>query len=194
MLQDATDVPTRCLGQVGVSAFSEEQRFTALPKTLVNVHASAVVVKHRLRHEGGRFAIFLGNVPNDVLVNHDVVGSFNQLRELHAQFVLPCTGDFVVVLFNGNAQLGHEQQHFGANVLSCVIRGYREVALLGLDFVSKVATLFNATCVPAGPIGRSDRSDHRWHRACLGTQDNPELDGNTALQLKKPGRSVILSY
>ena len=153
MLQDATDVPTRCLGQVGVGAFTEKQRFTTLPQALVNVHACAVVVEHRLRHKGGCFAVFLRNVPYDVLVGHDVVGSFNQLRELHAQFVLSRTGHFVVVLFNRNAQLGHEQQHFGANVLSCVIRSYREVALFGLDFVRKVSTLLDAACVPAGLNG-----------------------------------------
>ena len=67
--------------------------------------------------------------------------------------MLSRTGHFVVVLFNRNAQLGHEQQHFGANVLSCVIRSYREVALFGLDFVRKVATLLDAACVPAGLNG-----------------------------------------
>ena len=107
MLQDAADVPTGGLRQVGVGPFSEEQRLSTLPKTLVYMHASAVVIKDRLRHEGCCFAVLFGNVANNVFVGHHVIGSLNELLEHHSQFVLTGASNFMVVLLSSNPQLSH---------------------------------------------------------------------------------------
>ena len=107
MLQNSADIPTCRLRQVGISALAEEQRLAGFPEALMNVHATAVVVEHRLRHERGCFAVSLGHVSNNVFVGHGVVRGLNQLGEFHAQFVLSSTSHFVVVLFDGDPQLGH---------------------------------------------------------------------------------------
>ena len=107
MLQNSADVPACSLGQVGIRALAEEQRLLGFPEALMHVHAAAVVVKHRFGHERGGFAVSLGHVANNVFVGHGVVRSLNQLCVFHAQFVLSSTSHFVVVLFDGDPQLGH---------------------------------------------------------------------------------------
>ena len=111
MLQDSADVPTRGLRQIGIGAFTEEQRLATLPQALVDVHAGAVVVEDRLGHEGGCLAVLLRHVAHDVLVRHDVVRSLDQFGEFHAELVLSGTGHLVVVLFGGDPQLAHQQEH-----------------------------------------------------------------------------------
>ena len=155
MLEDAADVPAGRLREVGVGAFAEEQGLTAFPEALVHVHAGAVVVEDRLGHEGGRLAVLLGHVAHDVLVRHHVVGGLDQLSKFHAEFVLTRACHLVVVLLGGNAQLTHQQEHLGADVLGGVVGSDREVALLLLNLVGEVAAFFDPSGVPA----RFDRVD-----------------------------------
>ena len=84
MLQDTADVPTGRLRQVGVGSLSEEQGLTALPKALVYVHASAIVIEDRLWHKCCCLAVLFGNVSNNVFVGHDVVSCLNELGKLHS--------------------------------------------------------------------------------------------------------------
>ena len=147
MLQQAADVPTGGLGQVGVGAVAPHQGVAVLPDALVDVHAAAVVGKDRLGHERGSFAVLLGNVAHDVLVDHHVVGRGDQLGEFHTELVLR-GGHLVVVLLNGNPQGAHGEEHLGPHVLKGVVGGDGEVALLQLDFVGEVSTLLNTIGVP----------------------------------------------
>ena len=102
MFEDPADVPAGGLGQVGLSAFAEEQRLASFPEALVHVHATAVVVEHWLGHECGGFAVLLRHIANDIFVGHGVVRRLDQLGEFHAEFVLTCTGNFMVMLFDGD--------------------------------------------------------------------------------------------
>ena len=121
----------------------------------MHMHSGAVVVEHRLGHERCRFAVFPRHVANDVLVDHHVVCSLDQLRELHSQFVLSCTGNLMVMLLDGYSELVHHQQHLGADVLGCVIGRDGKIPLLQLNLVGEVASLLNSTGVP----GSFDRID-----------------------------------
>ena len=56
VLQQPADVPARHVGETGVALLVEEQRLAALPQRLVHVHARAVVLEQRLRHERHRLA------------------------------------------------------------------------------------------------------------------------------------------
>jgi len=102
------------------------------------VHARAVVAENRLRHEGGRLAICMCDLVNNILVDLHVVGAAGQLFELHAEFVL-CSGHFVVVLLGRNTHFVHHGQHLGADVLCAIDRRNREVTALGARTVAQVA-------------------------------------------------------
>ena len=67
VLQDAADVAQAQLREAGV-AVAREQRLAVLPDRLVAVHARAVVVEERLRHEGRRHAVAPRHVLHHVLV------------------------------------------------------------------------------------------------------------------------------
>lgn len=106
----------------------------------MNVHARAVVAEDRLRHEGCRFAIGIGDLVHNILVDLHLVGAGDQRVELHAQLVL-CGSHFVVMLFNDDAHFGENRQHFGAHVLQAVDRRNREITALDARTVAEVAGL-----------------------------------------------------
>ena len=147
VLQQPSDVPTGSLGKVGVGAFAEKQGIAASPEALVYVHAAAVIGEHGFRHEGGRLAVLTGNVAHYVFVDHHVVGCADQLGKLDTQLMLGCC-HLVVLLLDRHAQAAHGEQHLRAHVLKGVVGGDREVALLQLNFVGKVATLLEAGAIP----------------------------------------------
>ena len=66
MLQQPAGGVQAHLAQAGV-AVAREERLAALPERRVRVHAAAVVLEDRLRHERHRLAVALRDVLADVL-------------------------------------------------------------------------------------------------------------------------------
>ena len=96
VLQQSADVIQPHLAETGI-AVAREQRLAAFPQALVRVHAAAVIREQRLGHEGHRLAVLVGDVADDVLVQHHVVGRFHQRVEALVDFGLAAGGHFVVV-------------------------------------------------------------------------------------------------
>jgi len=113
----------------------------------VRVHAGAVVAEERLGHETGGLAVLLGDVLDDVFVNHHPVGGGDERAETVVNLRLAGGGDFVVLLFDFDAQFFHRQHHLGADVLLGVGGWDREVTFLVPDFVAEIRR-FIATAVP----------------------------------------------
>ena len=137
MLDDAANVVEAHVAQVGILV-AGEQWLAALPDRLVHVHARAIVLVHRLRHEGRRLTIGRGHVVDHVLVELHPVRHRRERRELEAKLVLR-RGHFVVVLFGVEADLAHDGEHLAAHVLLGVDRRHGEVATLRARAVAHVA-------------------------------------------------------
>ena len=73
MFEQTASVIKRHFAQAAVFVAGKE-RLALFPNALVGVHAGAIVAKQRLGHESGGFAVLLGNVLDDVFVNHHPVG------------------------------------------------------------------------------------------------------------------------
>ena len=112
MLQQATDVVTRQVRQASVADLVVEQRFPALPQALVHMHAGPVVLKQRLGHEGDRVASRLGDVLDDVLERHEVVGGLQQGAEPEVDLCLTGGADLVVLHLDVDARRHEDLDHF----------------------------------------------------------------------------------
>ncbi len=110
----------------------------------MHVHAAAVVHEEWLGHEGGRLAVFLGDVLDDVFVFQDVVGHVDQRRKAHVDFALAAGGDLVVLGLDLQAALDHGEHHFGAQIVQRVGRRHREVTFLVTQLVTKIGLLVAA--------------------------------------------------
>ena len=102
----------------------------------MGVHARPIVPKERLGHEGGRLAVLAGDVLDDILVHHHVVGRLDQRVETEINLRLAAGGHFVMLAFDLDAQLLQHQAHLRANVLLRVVGRHRKVSLLVPDFVT----------------------------------------------------------
>ena len=147
VLDDAANVVQGKVRQSGV-ATACKQVFAIFPDGLVHVHARAVVTVVGLGHERRRFAVHVGHVLDDVLLQQRPVGTFHQSRELGADFTLASTCYFVVVHFNWNAHGFEDLAHLVAHVDGAVHWGDREVATLGAWTVSAVAAFQLGSAVP----------------------------------------------
>src|SRR5436309_2830857 len=78
MLEQTADVVAREVGQPGVPDLVVEQWLALTPQALVAVHARAVVLEDRLRHERHRAAVLAGHGLHDVLEPHQVVRGLQQ--------------------------------------------------------------------------------------------------------------------
>ena len=154
MGEQAADVPPAEVGQARVARLVVEQRLAALPQRLVDVHARAVVLEHRLGHERRGLAVLVGDVLHDVLVEHQLVGHAGQLVEAHVDLGLACGADLVVLDLDLDAHLLEGEHHLGPQVLEVVGRREGEVALLVADLVAEVGLL-----VAGGVPGALDRVD-----------------------------------
>ena len=163
MREQSADVPAGHVGQSRVAGLAEEQRLAALPQRLVAVHARAVVLEDRLRHERRRLARRVGDVLDDVLVEHELVGHAQQRVEAHVDLGLAGGADLVVLDLDLDAEPLHREDHLGAQVLVLVHRRDREVALLVPDLVAEVAAAFVARGVPR----RFDRVDRVRRRVLV---------------------------
>ena len=138
MLQETADVPAGHVGQAGVAGLVEEQRLAALPQRLVHVHARAVVLEDRLRHERHRVAGGVRHVLDDVLVEHELVGHRQQRVEAHVDLGLAGGAHLVVLHLDLDAQLLERQDHLRAEVLEAVHWRDGEVPLLVAGLVPEV--------------------------------------------------------
>ena len=66
----------------------------------MGVHAAAVVIPKGLRHEGRCASVLEGDVADDPLVDHHVVGGDDERRELLVDLGLAAGGDFMMVAFD----------------------------------------------------------------------------------------------
>ncbi len=94
------------------------------------MHARAVVAVDGLRHEGHRLAVPAGDVLDDVLVGHDLIGHARQRLVTEVDLALPSRCDLVMVELARDPDPLERQHHLRAQVVERV-RGRRgEVALL----------------------------------------------------------------
>ena len=145
MLDHAADEEQAVFRQAGIFIASES-RLAVAPDRHMNVHARTVVAKHRLRHEGRRLAVGVGDLVHDILVDLHLVGVANQRVELQAEFVLG-SRNLVVMLLNTYAHLGEHGQHLGTHVLRGVDRRNREIAALDARAVAHIAGLIVSVVV-----------------------------------------------
>ena len=113
----------------------------------MSMHAAAVVLKERLGHEGDGLAVLVGDVLDDVLVEHHVVGRAHQRAEFEIDFCLAAGGDFVVMALHLEAAALHGHRHLGAQVLVMIGGRHREVAFFEARAISQI--VFRAARVPA---------------------------------------------
>ncbi len=105
-----------------------------------NVHARAVVAEDRLRHEGCRLAIGIGDLVHDILVDLHLVGAGDERIELHTQLVL-CSSHFVVMLFDDDTHFGEKPSTFRNACPAGCRSAEREVTALDARTVTEVAGL-----------------------------------------------------
>ncbi len=116
MFDDATDVVQCLLGQTGIFV-AREQVSTVLGQGHVAVHTGTVVTKHWFWHEGRGFTETVCNVVNNVFVDLNFVRFFGHGVETGGDFVLASSCNFMVVCFNNQAHLFHDQTHGRTDVL-----------------------------------------------------------------------------
>ena len=97
MLEQAADVVAREVRQAAVADLVVEERLAVLPQALVAVHARAVVLEERLGHERDGVAGRVGDVLDDVLERHQVVGGLQQRAEPEVDLGLAGGADLVVL-------------------------------------------------------------------------------------------------
>jgi hypothetical protein len=127
VLEEAADAVEGHVAETGVLVAGEEG-FATLPEGHVGVHAGAVVLEDGLGHEGDGFAVSSGDVLDDVLVPHQLVGHLKRGSELHVDFALTGGGDFVVMGFDDDADLAHLVDHLGSDVAEGVVGTDGEVS------------------------------------------------------------------
>ena len=127
------------------------------------MHAVAVVVDQRFRHERCGLAIAVCDVVHDVLQDLHLVGLAYQRVELHADFALPGGRHLVVMHFGFDTHVIEREAHRRTDVVQRVDRRYREVAALDGRPVAGVRVLVAAAGVP-GAFRRIDGVERALHR------------------------------
>ena len=117
----------------------------------MGVHAAAGVLEQGLRHERHRLAVLVGDVADDVFVQHHVVRRLHQGVESLIDFTLPACRHFVVMTLDVHAALDHGLDHLAAHVLVMIGGRNREVAFFVARTVAQVIAL--AARVPAAFLG-----------------------------------------
>ena len=98
-----------------------------------------------------RLAVLVGDVADDVLVQHHVVGRLHQRVEPLIDFALAAGGHFVVMALDVEPALDHGLHHLAAQILVVIGGRNREVAFLVARPVAQVV-LF-AAGIPAAFFG-----------------------------------------
>src|SRR3546814_6353514 len=82
MLDDAADEIEAHVRKARI-AIAREERLALFPDRDVRVHAAAIVVLDRLRHEGRGLAIGMRDLVHDIFIDLHAVGGFGQRSEEH---------------------------------------------------------------------------------------------------------------
>src|SRR4030043_239003 len=90
------------LADQGIALGVVEDVCAVLPEALMDVHAGAVVAVERLGHEGRHLIVPVGDVLDDVLVPHHLVGHGHQSVELHVDLGLAGSRNLMVVDLDGD--------------------------------------------------------------------------------------------
>ena len=126
----------------------------------MGVHARAVVAEERLGHERGGLAVAAGDVANDVLGEHDLIGTFHERMRNEVDLALAAGGDFVEMGGRRDAAIGHALGHLGAEVDQAVGGWTREIAQSRARLVAQVGRLV-AAAVPDA-LDRIDVVEASW--------------------------------
>ena len=102
----------------------------ALPDALVDVHARAVVLEDRLRHQRHGFVVLSPNVLHDIFVFHQLVAHAEEGVEPHVDFGLARRAHLVVMDFDLHIKGFHRQHHLRTDVLHTVGRRNWEISFL----------------------------------------------------------------
>ena len=127
VLEQAADGMDPQVAQARV-ALAGEERLVVLPERQVGVHARAVVAEEGLGHERRGLACPPGDVADDVLGHHHLVGTFDERMGHQVDLALAAGGDLVEVGRRGDPALGHALGHLGAEVDQAVGRRAGKIA------------------------------------------------------------------
>ena len=156
MGEQAADVMATEVAEAGVGVGVEHQRLAAQPERLVHVHARAVLLEDRLRHECRDLAVTRRGVLDDVLVDHHLVRHPEQRLEAHVDLALAARGDLVVMELACDPECAHRHDHLGAQVREGVGRRDGEVPLLLAQLVCEVGLAVEGLAGVPEPLDRVD--------------------------------------
>src|ERR1700722_1104905 len=142
MFQNPANEKKRQIAEPGVT-ISGEERFIAVPKRYVSVHAGAVIGEGGLRHEGHGLVVPLGDVAQDIFVILHVIAHAFEWRETDIDFGLAGRRDLVMLAFNWDAGALELKTHFVANVLLTVHRRDGKITFFRANFVPEVWEFFS---------------------------------------------------
>src|ERR1051325_589498 len=117
----------------------------------MGMHSTAVVAEQRLGHERYSLSVLRGRVPDNVFIEHHVVGRFDQGIKALIDFTLSGGSDLVVMAFDIETAFDHGLDHFGAQILIVVGGWDREVAFLIARAITEV--IFLAAGIPPALFG-----------------------------------------
>ena len=115
------------------------------------MHAAAVIAIKRLGHERYGLVVLIGDVADDVFIQHHVVGRFHQRVEALIDLALAAGGDFMMMALNVETAANHGFHHFGAQVLVMIGGRDRKIAFLVARPVAQV--VLRAAGIPAALFG-----------------------------------------
>ena len=153
VLEQAADGVDPQVAQAGV-ALAGQERLVVLPERQVGVHARAVVAEEGLGHERRGLAGAPGDVADDVLGHHHLVGALHQRVGNQVDLALAAGGDLVEVGRRGDPAFGHPLGHLGAEVDQAIGRGAGEITQPRAGLVAQVGR-FRPAAVPR-PFDRID--------------------------------------
>ena len=121
-----------------------EQILAFLPEGQVRVHAAPVIIEQRFRHKRYGFTMLSCGIFYYVLVFEHVVRHFNKRSEAHIDLRLAARCNFMVLAFNGDADVLKRQHHFASNILLTISRRDGKISFFVAGFVAKIWILLAA--------------------------------------------------
>src|SRR5262249_7913357 len=152
MPQYAADIVASRIADQRVVLSVVEDVLAPLPQALVRVHARAVVLENRLRHDRYRFAVPAGNVLDDVFVDQDLIGHARERRKSHIDLGLSCRTDLVVVNLYPDSAFLQCAHHLRSEILQVIHGRDWEITLFVAWLVAEIWPV-GLTCVPKSFLG-----------------------------------------
>ena len=115
MLQQATDVKAREIGESCVTVAAEEWLLT-FPQRLVTVHSRTVIAVQWLRHERRGFPELVCSIANYVFKDLKIISRSQKCGIAKIDLTLTGSRNFVVMTFDSHATLGQGQRDLGAQI------------------------------------------------------------------------------